>query len=792
MKKLIALCLSMIMLISVLNLTAGAKTDNLLINGDIEIKTLAGWKQSGPNSKIEVSKDAAHNGGYGISVTERTGRYSTVAQDLYETFFNNGAGKYRASVWLRLKDAGKKAQCQLVISYTAGGQGQKWITSAVTSLTDQWQEYVIEKDLNINIYELETMFIYPQVESGEENLDFYMDDATFAKISPVTTPDPNYVKDETVKNATTDNLIENGGFEMGDEDGFTPMGIYDADFDEEYARTGEYGMQITSRQTQYTTVTFDLMDTFWDYGQGSYRASVWVRLDNEIDMAKNIKCELVIRYNLKGQSIQYITSGKKTLTTQWQQFIIDRPLDFNPENVSSMLLYPQVLGANDSVKVDFCVDDFTLHKTSEVIPPSEDMEKIEDIKVEKVPMNPIDVSNVDREPVTSVGVIRWDAWYGHDGISGSVISAVEKTLSPAEFHFRAPFFAEVTEAGGITIPAYTQEIFDKEMEYAIEAGIDYFAFLWYSDGMQAARKLYQTSKYNDKVKMCIILGGGDGTAEQHQEMAKLLKEDYYMTVLGGRPLMFYDCGLDAAKTQIEYYRGLCKLYNIPEPYAVCLKLKADQKNLAVGDAIGDYAISNGSKNITFKELTAEAELRWRTHQRSGSQYVPLVTTGYHLLPRYKNQVSWMNVTSDKVAEYATAEEIGAHLTAALEYMQTPEVAQRTKINTVLMYAWNEHDEGGWLCPTLKVDENGNQLYGENGEKLIDTSRIEAVKGAISAYKASVNTGNSGNQGSTGTDQPNAQNSKTWIYIAVAGAAVVIIGAVAVVIIIKKRKNGNEQ
>ena len=30
-----------------------------------------------------------------------------------------------------------------------------------------------------------------------------------------------------------------------------------------------------------------------------------------------------------------------------------------------------------------------------------------------------------------------------------------------------------------SFPEYTQEIFDREMEYAIEAGLDYFAYVWY-------------------------------------------------------------------------------------------------------------------------------------------------------------------------------------------------------------------------------------------------------------------------------------------------------------------------
>ena len=46
---------------------------------------------------------------------------------------------------------------------------------------------------------------------------------------------------------------------------------------------------------------------------------------------------------------------------------------------------------------------------------------------------------------------------------------------------------------------------------------------------------------------------------------------------------------------------------------------------------------------------------------------------------------------------ATPTEIAAHLGRALDFVKThPDVCTA---NTIIMYAWNEHDEGGWLCPT---------------------------------------------------------------------------------------------
>lgn len=67
-------------------------------------------------------------------------------------------------------------------------------------------------------------------------------------------------------------------------------------------------------------------------------------------------------------------------------------------------------------------------------------------------------------------------------------------------------------------------------------------------------------------------------------------------------------------------------------------------------------------------------------------------------------------------------------------MKKEENKASTLANTLIIYAWNEHDEGGWICPTLAVDENGNQLYNEDGSKKLNESRIQAVERAIRAER----------------------------------------------------------
>ncbi len=329
----------------------------------------------------------------------------------------------------------------------------------------------------------------------------------------------------------------------------------------------------------------------------------------------------------------------------------------------------------------------------------------------------------------TLGVIRWDAWYGHDGNPNSVVSNVERTLSPAEFHFRAPFFAKVTEDNKIIIPEYTQEIFDKEMEYAIEAGVDYFAYVFYNDDMKKAREMHLKSKYRNDVKLAFYTHGvSEATLP---EFIRYFKEDCYQTVDGGRPIIYYFTTFEIAKKSIQMLKDACLKEGIPTPYSVVCNIGTEDTINSGADAKSQYAVS-GENGESFKSLMVKAKELWQDFKDTKMQYVPTVSSGYHTMPRVINPVFWMACCEEGWAEYATAEEIAQHLQEAYDHLD--ENNGQTNLNTLMMYAWNEHDEGGWICPTIQVDENGKQLFDENGNPLINRDRIDAIKPIIAKHR----------------------------------------------------------
>jgi hypothetical protein len=91
-----------------------------------------------------------------------------------------------------------------------------------------------------------------------------------------------------------------------------------------------------------------------------------------------------------------------------------------------------------------------------------------------------------------VGAIRWDAWQEN----GDIQATVERTLGPSHWHYRLPFFAQVTGSNSVAINGNTQAIMDQEINYAANAGIDYWAFCLYPDdmGMSHGLHLYLTAQ----------------------------------------------------------------------------------------------------------------------------------------------------------------------------------------------------------------------------------------------------------------------------------------------------------
>ncbi len=318
-----------------------------------------------------------------------------------------------------------------------------------------------------------------------------------------------------------------------------------------------------------------------------------------------------------------------------------------------------------------------------------------------------------------VGAIRWDAWHGP---ASSVGLTVEKTLAPARWHYRLPFYGKVIGDNAVEARGDTQAIMDREIAYAKDAGLDYWAFVIYpeDDALSLGLKLYLSSEHKSDIGFCLNLQGGwearggpNAWPEKVQRYVALFREPSYQTVLGGRPLVYlYSVeglvgqGLfetwEAARAAFDQLRAAARDAGVSDPYVVAqgwspevLKEQARQLGL---DAIGAYASNAGAKAAPYADLAAHTENWWNAFKAAGCEVVPLVTAGWDMRPRVETPVPWVK-EGDIEQYYAapTPEELAGHLHNALEWCRAN--ADTAKAQAVLIYAWNEFDEGGWLCPT---------------------------------------------------------------------------------------------
>ena len=323
---------------------------------------------------------------------------------------------------------------------------------------------------------------------------------------------------------------------------------------------------------------------------------------------------------------------------------------------------------------------------------------------------------------TTVGAIRWDAWSG-----GGVTEQVERTLAPEKHRFRLPWFAQVDAAGRARIDASAAGVMEQEIAYARQAGLDYWAFLTYPEGdaMSSALARYLASPKRSDLGFCLILHQTLSVPAtqwplERDRVVRLIQEPGYQKVRG-RPLVYaFDLEMADAtvRKRFEELRAVAKAGG-REPYFVYMgwRPSADHKAHA-GEgfaAVSAYA-HPGVEPVFSKYVEAFERHAWEDARRQSVPYVPLVTTGWDKRPRQDHPVSWEKnagyLVQKSFPATATAEEIAAHLGRALAFAKAnPGVCAA---NTVIIYAWNEHDEGGWLCPT----------WTPSGRP--DTSRIEAL------------------------------------------------------------------
>lgn len=397
-----------------------------------------------------------------------------------------------------------------------------------------------------------------------------------------------------------------------------------------------------------------------------------------------------------------------------------------------------------------------------------------------------------------------------------------RSLSDPKYYNRVPFFGDVNNAGYVEFPEFTRDVWRKDMEYAIYCGIDYMAYFATSANNlkgQAAEYHASDPEIGAKIKMCYILMTRNELVEP---IAEAMTKDWYFCI-NGRPVVYIYHYLEFSgyKDKMAELNALCKQKGLPDPYYISMEFAnsdAQAQSLQYGsefDAGTMYSYSCNRPGETFESLserTKKAVVAMATNNNKPT--VPLIILGRNQQPRIDYPVTWISSNPPYGGTYSI-NPTPAEITKTTLYMLNYNKRQKFSTNSVLFYAWNELTEGGWICPTLACDEQGNVLREEDGTPKIDTTHLEAVKRAIDAYRAveddpyaTAKVEFSPEELATPTPKPTKAPAETpapeaeptdnggttrIIIIAAIAAAVCVLGAVGTVIGFKlgKKKNGQK-
>lgn len=317
--------------------------------------------------------------------------------------------------------------------------------------------------------------------------------------------------------------------------------------------------------------------------------------------------------------------------------------------------------------------------------------------------------------VATIGAIRWDAWFAGN--------TYESNLAPPQWHSRLPFYASVLPNGRVEVRSDKQHVMDREIALASKAQLDYWAFCYYhpkswdgADNYNYGWRLYLSSKQKTKMHFCLLLQGPhlgpkSEWPETMRTLVRILQEPTYQNVLDGRPLVFMFSVLEmktwagsskAAKDRLDDLRAECRKAGLKNPYLVAQVYRTKDGIEAINalgvDAISSYSLPGGTgdREYPFGELAKANRDFWNACKATEKPVVPIVNTGWDNRPR-RGKPGAAGLSGPWFTE-PTPGELGNHVRSAIQWNRdNPGAAQA---NTIIIYAWNESDEGGWLVPTF--------------------------------------------------------------------------------------------
>jgi hypothetical protein len=333
-------------------------------------------------------------------------------------------------------------------------------------------------------------------------------------------------------------------------------------------------------------------------------------------------------------------------------------------------------------------------------------------------------------PQAVVGAYYFDGWAGRHRLAGT-----EAWAKDAPTHLSRRMLEEFPEREPIWgWRDDRQEIVEQQIDLAADHGITFFAFCWYwhptqqqidEDPKHTGLNLFLKARNKERMKYCLLVANHAGfligNAENWRKAAErwmpYLTDKRYVTV-DAKPLVIIFNPADGKSEGLAALQEAAKKAGLPG-VAVAACGRGDPK---AGYTLRTYynivpGYADGAQERPYAELVAAHQKAW-----SGSTeqpFIPEVTAGWDKRP-WEGPLG-LNQKPGSYFPDRTPAAFGRFVQSAIDWMdQHPQ--QTTKERLVLVYAWNEFGEGGYIAPT-KGDPQGQYLEALKSVVLGESPRL---------------------------------------------------------------------
>lgn len=268
------------------------------------------------------------------------------------------------------------------------------------------------------------------------------------------------------------------------------------------------------------------------------------------------------------------------------------------------------------------------------------------------------------------------------------------------------------------------EIMRQQIDYAANAGIDWWGFCWYEntlvedpqmDYLNTALQLFREAPNKDRLEFCLLSCHPVSSVNWETWCSKTIdcmKESNYLHVDGRPVIVFFNSdeainsmgGATAMSKALAAYRAKAKEAGIGEPI-VGAAVQAKPANPIYRQSGFEFLTTYNNSNFgrqkaganDYTALMKGDRTAWTISATTDLPFLPAMTAGYDMRPWATDHPTIP--ASDFWYTGVTSQLLGSHLTEMIGWTKE----HRNKVlgsNLAVIYAWNEYGEGGWLTPSV--------------------------------------------------------------------------------------------